>query len=671
MREVGQLPRRVREIEHRVIRLADGCGLAARMWLPADAEDDPVPAILEYLPYRKRDGTAARDEVVHPYLAGHGYACVRVDIRGNGESEGLMEDEYTEQELADGKEVIEWIAEQPWCTGKVGMMGISWGGFNSLQIAALKPKALKAIVTVCSTDDRYADDIHYMGGCLLNDNLTWSSQMLGYSSRPPDPALVGERWKEMWVERLEAMPLLAANWLKHQRRDAFWEHGSVRENYRAITAAVLAVGGWADAYSNAIPRLLDGLRSPALGLVGPWVHKYPHIGYPGPAIGFLQEMLRWWNHWLKNDGNDILQEPRYRAYMLESVRPATDYDEWPGRWISEPCWPAPAIRTGVLHLSGSYLSREPATDDEELLLASPLTTGARCGSFCPGIRLAHEHPGDQRGDDAGSLVFETAPLEGRTEIFGAPTVELEVASDRPVAQLVARLCDVHPDGASTRVTYAPLNLTHRDSHAAPTALEPGRFYRVRIQLNDIAYAFPAGNKIRLALSSAYWPMVWPAPFAARLRIRTRDSRLLLPLRAARDEPGGAFEPPEGAPGLRKTQLREPSGRRVIEEDAATGRVTLRTYDDFGQIRYSAHGLEEGSEVEQAFAIDPDDPLSAQVEATWRFTIGRGDWQTRTETHSMMWSDHETFYLRAKLEAYEGETLVCARTWDEAILRDLV
>ena len=291
MREVGQLPRRVREIEHRVIRLADGCGLAARMWLPADAEDDPVPAILEYLPYRKRDGTAARDEVVHPYLAGHGYACVRVDIRGNGESEGLMEDEYSEQELADGKEVIEWIAEQPWCTGKVGMMGISWGGFNSLQIAALKPKALKAIVTVCSTDDRYTDDIHYMGGCLLNDNLTWSSQMLGYSSRPPDPALVGERWKEMWVERLEAMPLLAANWLKHQRRDAFWEHGSVCENYRAITAAVLAVGGWADAYSNAVPRLLDGLRSPALGLVGPWVHKYPHIGYPGPAIGFLQEML--------------------------------------------------------------------------------------------------------------------------------------------------------------------------------------------------------------------------------------------------------------------------------------------------------------------------------------------------------------------------------------------
>ena len=671
MREVGQLPRRVREIDHTVIRLKDGCGLAARMWLPVDAEDDPVPAILEYLPYRKRDGTAARDEVVHPYLAGHGYACVRVDIRGNGESEGLMEDEYTPQELADGKEVIEWIAEQPWCSGAVGMMGISWGGFNSLQIAALKPKPLKAIVTACSTDDRYADDIHYMGGCLLNDNLTWSSQMLGYSSRPPDPALVGEDWKKLWIARLEAMPLLAANWLQHQRRDAFWEHGSICENYRAITAAVFAVGGWADAYSNAVPRLLDGLRSPALGLVGPWVHKYPHIGYPGPAINFLQEILRWWDHWLKDQPSGIMDEPQYRAFMLDSVRPATDYQQWPGRWISEPCWPAPSARDGLLYLSGKHLASEPASAEEELTLRSPLTTGAQCGSFCPGMRLAHEHPGDQRSDDAGSLVFDTGPLESRTEIFGAPVVEVEVVSDRPVAQLVARLCDVHPDGASTRVTYMPLNLTHRDSHADPTPLEPGKPTKVRIQLNDVAYAFPAGNRIRLALSSAYWPMVWPSPYAATLRIRTANSRLLLPLRQPREEPLISLGEPEGAPGLRKTDLRPPSGRRVIEQDAASGRVTLRTYDDFGQIRYSAHGLEEGSEVEQAFAIDPEDPLSAQVEATWRFTLGRGGWQTRTETHTIMWSDHETFYLQAKLEAFEGDTLVHSKTWDEAIPRDLV
>ena len=152
MRTVGQFPNVVREVENRWITLMDGCRLAARLWLPADAEDRPVPAILEYVPYRKRDGTAARDELIHPYLAGHGYACVRVDLRGSGESDGLMADEYSARELADGKEVVEWIAAQPWCDGKVGMMGISWGGFNALQVAALRPAPLKAIVTLCSTD---------------------------------------------------------------------------------------------------------------------------------------------------------------------------------------------------------------------------------------------------------------------------------------------------------------------------------------------------------------------------------------------------------------------------------------------------------------------------------------------------------------------------------------
>jgi putative CocE/NonD family hydrolase len=295
---VSEFPRRVREIENQWIELADGCRLAARIWLPEDAAQDPVPAILEYLPYRKRDGTVERDELTHPYLAGHGYAGVRVDMRGNGDSDGLMADEYTRQEHDDALEVIAWLAAQTWCSGAVGMMGISWGGFNALQVAARRPPALKAIVTLCSTDDRYADDIHYMGGCLLTDNLAWASVMLAYSSRPPDPALVGERWREMWLERLEHTPLLIENWLRHQRRDAFWQHGSVCEDFSAIQCAVYAVGGWADGYSHAIPRLLEGLGCPMKGLSGPWAPRYPHVALPGPPIGFLLEMLRGWAHWL-------------------------------------------------------------------------------------------------------------------------------------------------------------------------------------------------------------------------------------------------------------------------------------------------------------------------------------------------------------------------------------
>jgi putative CocE/NonD family hydrolase len=253
----------IREIENTWIPLSDGTRLATRIWLPVDAENNPVPALLEYLPYRKNDGTAIRDAIRHPYLAGHGYACVRVDMRGSGDSDGILYDEYLPREQDDALEVLAWIAAQPWCSGSIGMFGISWGGFNSLQIAARRPPELKAIITVCSTDDRYADDVHYIGGCVLAyDMLPWASIMLAYNATPPDPRFVGERWRDMWFERMEKSPPFVEAWLTHQRRDAYWQHGSVCEDFSAITIPVYAVGGWADGYPNAIPRLLAGLSGP-------------------------------------------------------------------------------------------------------------------------------------------------------------------------------------------------------------------------------------------------------------------------------------------------------------------------------------------------------------------------------------------------------------------------
>jgi len=253
-----EFPRTIRHQEHLQIPVRDGIRLAARMWSPEDAEHDPVPAILEFIPYRKRDGTRQRDELHHPYFAGHGYACLRVDLRGSGDSEGVLVDEYLEQELTDGEDVIAWIAEQPWCDGSVGMMGISWGGFNGLQLAARRPPALGAIITVASTDDRYGDDVHYMGGCLLGDNLSWASTMFAFNSLPPDPELVPQ-WRERWHERLEGSGLWLETWLRHQHRDDYWRHGSVAGHYDAIEVPVMAVSGWADGYTNAVFRLLENL----------------------------------------------------------------------------------------------------------------------------------------------------------------------------------------------------------------------------------------------------------------------------------------------------------------------------------------------------------------------------------------------------------------------------
>ena len=562
MTVVAKFPQNIQVQDTIWIPMKDGARLAARLWLPEGAAQTPVPGILEYLPYRRSDGTRSRDDRTQAYLSGHGYACLRVDIRGNGDSDGLMEDEYSAQELADGVAVINWLASQPWCSGVVGMMGISWGGFNALQLAALQPPALKAIVTVCSTDDRYADDIHYMGGCLLNDNLTWSSQMLAYSSRAPDPQVVGARWREIWKARLDAQPLLAANWLRHQRRDDFWRHGSICENYNDITAAVLAIGGWADAYSNTVPRLLENLTAPCRGIVGPWIHKYPHIAYPEPSIGFLQEMLRWWDYWLKGRDTGVMAEPRYRAYLIEG-------------------------------------------------LPTPQTLGADCGSFCAGIRNEHEYPGDQRLDDLDALVFDSGRLAEDFSLLGAPVVELLLKSDRPQALVVLRLSDVAPDGRVTRVSYLPFNLTHRASHAHPAPLAPGEFYEISLQLNDAGYVFKQGHRIRLSLSNSYWPMVWPSPEATVLTLQLSGCHLQLPHRRARAQDAAvSFAETVTSPDSPKEILRPTTAEKTVTRDIATGRVTVTTNDDYGAVRYLDNGLAESSGISQRFSILPADPNSA-------------------------------------------------------------
>ena len=645
---VATFPNTVRVIEHALIPLKDGTTLAARIWLPDDAEEKPVPAILEYLPYRKRDGTYERDALTHPYLAGHGYACVRVDIRGSGESSGLLFDEYAQQEQDDGLEVIAWLADQPWCSGAVGMMGISWGGFNGLQIAARRPPALKAIVSICSTDDRYADDAHYMGGTLLTAGLGWPFFFFGSMCLPPDPLLVGDGWRAMWLERLQNVPLFLDLWLQHQRRDAYWRHGSVCEDYQAIQCPVYAVGGWTDAYKNAIPRLLEGLTVPRKGLIGPWAHAYPHFALPGPQIGFLQEMLRWWDHWLKGADTGVMDEPMLRAWMMESVQPAPHHEVLPGRWVAEPSWPPPEIAPRRLFLTDDGLREAPAPLTTRAV-SSPQTVGKCAGSWVPFGR-GQDQAGDQLEDDRRSLVFETPPLDTRIEILGAAIVTLDVASDRPIANLAVRLCDVHPSGESLRVSYGVLNLAHRDGHENPALLAVGERYRVRIQLNDAGSVFPAGHRVRLALSTTYWPMIWPSPEKATLLIF--GGTLDLPLRPPRatDALLPPFPEPEWAPP---------------EEPTVTRRGGMRIE------RIDRIGLELGSQGKSRFHIEEDDPLSATAELRRTQTISRGAWQIRIETEMRLSCTRDAFPLRGGLRAWEGESEVCRREWDRSIPRDFM
>jgi putative CocE/NonD family hydrolase len=665
-------PHRIREIENTWIPLSDGSRLAVRIWLPEDAERNPVPAILEYLPYRKNDFTALRDSIRHPYFAGHGYASVRVDMRGSGDSDGILYDEYLPQEQDDALEVLAWLAEQPWCTGAVGMIGISWGGFNGLQVAARRPPQLKAVISLCSTDDRYADDVHYMGGCVNYDALPWASIMLAYNALPPDPRFVGDRWREMWLARMEQTPAYIETWLRHQRRDVFWQHGSVCEDYAAIECPVYLVGGWADGYTNAIPRLLAGLSCPRKGLIGPWSHNYPERGTPGPAIGFMQECLRWWDTWLKGIDTGIMAEPMLRTWLQESVPPQSYYVTRPGHWVADPDWPSPNITPQTYWLNEGRLDPAPANEHRLDLLGAELT-GQQAGVWCPYGR-AGDMPLDQRPDDALSLCFSSAALDAPIEILGYPEVTLTVAVDQPLALVAVRLCDVTPTGASTLVSWGLLNLTHRDSHIQPSPLEPGRPYQVTVQLNAIGYILPARHRWRVSVSPSYWPHAWPSPRPVTLTLFTgQGSQLRLPVRPVQpaDADLADFAPPEGAPMLEHEIRRTASRQRTVTQDAINGTLQLVDHSDDGHYRLLAGGLEFETTTKDTYSITAGEPLSARVQCDRTVNLGRAGWQIRVETSSVMSADVDHFHLTNVLEAYEGQVRVFTKTWHCAIPRDLV
>ena len=663
-----EFPRTVREIENTWIPMPDGTRLAARIWLPADAEANPVPAVLEYLPYRKRDGTVVRDHLTHPYFAGHGYAGVRVDMRGTGDSEGVCRGEYLQQEQDDALVVLDWIAAQPWSSGKVGMMGISWGGFNGLQIAARQPEPLAAVITLCSTDDRYADDIHFMGGTILTDKLTWGATAFSIANTPPDPAIVGaDRWRAMWQNRLENNGLWMLDWFRHQRRDAFWQHGSICEDYSAVTVPVYAIGGYADGYTNPVFRLMENLPGPRKALVGPWAHKYPHFANPGPQIGFLQEALRWWDQHLKGVDTGIMDEPQIRVWMQDDHAPDPGYAARPGHWAGLSAWPAPGQQTRVLHVTPGGLSDAP--DADPVTLDCPETTGWTAQTWVAyGVNA--DGPLDQNGECGLAETFTSAPLAEDTASMGFPMLTARVASTVPQANIAAVLSSVAPDGAATFLSFGVLNLTHRDSHATPEPLPAGQPVPITVQLNVTGQTVPKGHRLRLALSQAYWPLIWPSADKAVLTLTDAVLTIpLLPADAALDLV--PFDRAEGAEPAPLTEIAAPSYRRDRIIDCVTGTETTHRHDDRGTYHHGHTGLTVGVDCEERYTIHPAEPNSATGACRWQWRATRGDWLAQLDTTVSVAALATHWRIEATLIATDADGIVAERRWAEDIPRDLV
>ena len=643
------------------IPLPCGTRLATTIWRPDGA--GPFPAVLEYLPYRRRDGTSVRDDSTYPGFAAAQIVGVRVDSRGQGDSEGLFDDEYSPTELQDACDVIEWIAAQPWSNGAVGMMGISWGGFNALQVAALRPPALKAVISIASTTDRFADDIHYKGGALLSANVSWAATMLSYTSRPPDPEVVGEHWLDIWRRRLAEMPPLLETWLSRQHRDAYWQHGSVCEDWGAIQIPVWVIAGWADGYRNTPFELAAHAEHSVKAMTGPWVHKYPHFAWPDPRADFLGLAVDWWHHWLSGIPQGVEGWPGHAVYRVEAARPGSDRRRDQGAWVDAG---AASVRPLVLGLGADRALGSDLAGEVEI--ATPQHCGTTGGEyFCTaagGVDMA----GDQRADDRLATCWEWTSHRA-LDLIGRARLEVPLAIDRPVGTLIARLVDVHPDGTAALIARGVLNLCHRDSHAAPSPMIPGETVNIALDLDAMAYRVRAGHRLRLALSTAYWPMVLPppAPVSATLRAGP-DARLVLPETEA---PYISIpEPP--ADTVPAYEVLDPgTSHRGIERDPVSGRVRTVIDEQGDWLRHPRNGMEWREDRAETWEIAPDDPLSCRGHLLFTAHRRRGDWETRTETEITFTSTAVTYEADLRQTAWHGDAEIHHRTWQASIPRRLV
>jgi putative CocE/NonD family hydrolase len=661
-----------RSIENEWITLRDGTRLAARMWIPQGAEKSPVAVVWEYLPYRKRDSERQRDTGWAEAFVPYGFAFVRVDIRGSGDSDGVLLGEYLQQEQDDAVEVIAWLARQPWSNGSVGMRGISWGGFSSLQAAALAPPALKAIIPQCASDNRYTDDAHYVGGALTLDNYDWGAEFKTVLVGPPDPAIVGDRWRDMWLDRLKATPPILAEWLSHQRYDAFWQHGSVAVDYSRIKIPVYVVDGQIDSYRDFLPRLLGNLRVPRKGIMGPWGHKYPQLADSGPGLDWVTEEVRWWTQWLLGIDTGIMEEPMLRVFLEERTAAEVWPRDVPGRWVTEPSWPSPHIQPRTLFLNSDGLSEKQGAETVRIC-RSQETIGLTKREWFP-WNLDIDLPPDQTPDDTRSLTFDSAALSNDLEILGRPLATIRVSSTEPVAKLVVRINEVTPEGKSWSVSYGVLNLTHRDGHETPAALEPGRHYEVEVPCYFTAHRFKKGNRIRVAITESIWPLLWPSPRPVTLEITAGASRLTLPVRP-NDDARETMPMAVLRDRIRRRVEANPANRNnhIVTQTGpdAQGRVMLHKQLRDPPETLTDIGTTMSGGSDWYMSIKEGDPNSSIWKLEWFSRLKRNEWDTSLRSTLELSSTAEEFRIKESIQALEGDKVVFERRWDNRVRRDLL
>jgi hypothetical protein len=642
------------------IPMTDGVRLSATLYMPdALKADEKFPALLEYLPYRKDDATAARDYPVHKWFAAHGYVSVRVDIRGFGTSEGTPTDrEYSEREQLDGEQVIAWLAAQPWSTGKVGMFGISWGGFNSIQMAMRHPPALKTILAVDATEQLFHDDIHYIDGLMHFDefelNMDLAPSMPGAPDYTLDEKVLGPRFEsEPW----------SLEYFKHQRDGPFWT--APERPLSEIKIPCFLIGGLLDGYRDSIPRMLAQVKAPVKAIIGPWNHTFPNDAEPGPQIEWRDQALRWWDYWLKNHNTGIMDGPPLSIYMQDWHAPDVNLKTVPGKWRGEVGWPPRNVSNTTLYLYDAHvLSTEPAKPAVHELRYVP-SIGVEAG-FWWGELLT-----DQRPVDAFSLTYDSTPLKTDLTILGRPHALLQASSSAPLADWFARLLDVAPDGTVTQVAGAGLNGAQRENPSDPKDLVPNQTYALDIEMHLATWTFPKGHRIRLSVSNALWPMVWPNPYAMTTTLQlggATGSRLMLPLVPPSMYAAPEFEPPE--PSEERADIKGEGFPWPGDWKTERDEVNAKTKVSWSGKSAETYPWGKETDLEAiTYLADDNHPETSSVQAEAEIALVLKQQTLIWRGHLTLTSDVQNFYYKYTRELLKDGQQIRTKTWQETIPRD--
>ena len=655
----------IREV---MIPMPDGIQLVADIYMPTDIPaGEHLPVLLEYTPYRKNDSRGSRYGV-YTYFVKRGYVVARVDIRGTGNSQGrTIPYEYSEIELSDGDAVIAWLAKQNWSNGKVGMFGISWGGFNSIQMAVRKPPALKAFVALMATEDLYQEDVHYMDGIIHIDSWMMSNDLS--NAMPGAPEF---RLDEDWLRnRFELEPSIFT-YMREQRDGPFWDRASARDKYDQIQIPGYYIGGWYDGYRDSPPRMLENVKAPVKAMIGPWDHYFPHNAWPAPQIEWRREAVRWFDQWLKDIDTGILDEPRFAVYVRDWHPPGPGVDEISGYWRWEEGWPIERSVTKTFYAGQDHgLSLKPSKQATHSLRYKASVGLAGGGP----VMWWGNIPPDQQSMDDYSLTYDSQPLDSAMEILGMPRALLKVSSDASRSNWVVRICDVAPDGSVTQVGGAAFNGTHRKSAREPEDLIPGKIFPLEIELHFTSWVFPKSHRIRLAINNAQWPMLWPTPYQMTTTLvigGVEGARVELPVVPPADRPVPKFELPEEDPSLSdysSVNSGNVSGyaeiksiQRDEQSGAAFGIATNAT-----SFRYP-WGIEHFEEQIEHRTSDLN-PAETSVDGTYAVTIDLKDRTIRMEQNVEFKSDLKNFYMNfIRRFKVNGETLH-ERQWNETFQRD--